>query len=253
MGHWGPSCRLSHTPHRGRSALLGSRPDSCRRQARRPTSHIQAPGPPTPRPRATRPHQRQRRRPRHLTADPYPPTTARTPDAHRAHPPSRTLARSRTTVTELRDTRTRAHTRPGAARRRCRRRRRQRCLLLKAMGTHRRQKRAGGARIYARPGSARVGLGRAHLALSPRSMSETLRMIEMSTAEHKKPQHSPKWGALGLKYPSAPTAGGDTNREEGPGRASRLRDPDEADDILTCGEENEKSERRPPLQSGREH
>ena len=29
--------------------------------------------------------------------------------------------------------------------------------------------------------------------------------------------------------------------------------PDEADDILTCGEENEKSERRPPLQSGREH
>ena len=187
MGHWGPSCRLSHTPHRGRSALLGSRPDSCRRQARRPTSHIQAPGPPTPRPRATRPHQRQRRRPRHLTSDPYPPTTARSPDAHRAHPPSRTLARSRTTVTELRDTRTRAHTRPGAARRRCRRRRRQRCLLLKAMGTHRRQKRAGGARIYARPGSARVGLGRAHLALSPRSMSETLRMIEMSTAEHKKP------------------------------------------------------------------
>ena len=49
------------------------------------------------------------------------------------------------------------------------------------------------------------------------------------------------------------TAGGDTNREEGPGRASRLSDPDEADDILTCGEENEKSERRPPLQSGREY
>ena len=32
-----------------------------------------------------------------------------------------------------------------------------------------------------------------------------------------------------------------------------MRDPAEADNILTCGAQNEKSERRPPLQSGREH
>ena len=244
----------SHIPHRhrGRSALLARTRAEGRPDAPQATSKLQDLPPHGHEPQG-RTSANDAGLGRHLTADPYRPTTARTPDAHRAHPPSRTLARSRTTVTELRDARARSHTRPGAARRRCRRRRRQRRLLLKAMGTHRRQKRAGGARIYARPGSARVGLGRAHLALSPRSMSETLRMIEMSTAEHKKPQHSPKWGALGLKYPSAPTAGGDTNREEGPGRASRLRDPDEADDILTCGEENEKSERRPPLQSGREH
>ena len=44
-------------------------------------------------------------------------------------------------------------------------------------------------------------------------------MIEMSTAEHKKPQHSPKWGALGLKYPSAqPQVGTQTERrgQDGP-------------------------------------
>ena len=202
MGHWGPSCRLSHTPHRAAvrpfSDLARTRAEG-RPDAPQATSKLQDLPPHGHEPRG-RTSANDAGLGRHLTPDPYPPTTARTPDAHRAHPPSRTLARSRTTVTELRDTRTRAHTRPGAARRRCRRRRRQRRLLLKAMGTHRRQKRAGGARIYARPGSARVGLGRAHLALSPRSMSETLRMmVEMSTAEHKKPQHSPKWGCTGAE------------------------------------------------------